>query len=48
MYRNQLTLENELLYMMPKVLLGAQEKLFHPQDWSIGMFEIGRPLGSGQ
>lgn len=23
-------------------------KIFHPQDWNISRFEIGRPLGRGK
>ena len=30
---------------MPKV---EAKKIFHPQDWSLGNFEIGRPLGRGR
>ena len=33
---------------MPKAALNFGGKVFHPQEWSIDRFEIGRPLGRGK
>jgi serine/threonine protein kinase len=33
---------------MPKIVVSQSQKLFHPQEWSIDRFEIGRPLGRGK
>lgn len=48
MYHNSLTSEDQLLYVTPKSCLGPNDKLFHPQDWNLSMFDIGRPLGRGK
>lgn len=37
-----------MLYLTPKASLGPNQLLFHPQDWNLGRFEIGRPLGRGK
>ena len=38
----------KILYTMPRIYVNEGDTIFHPQNWNISMFEIGRPLGRGK
>lgn len=45
---NNMTKIEKILYTMPRIYVNEGDTIFHPQNWNISMFEIGRPLGRGK
>jgi len=46
---NKRTFEKEVLYYTPNHLfIEPQGKIFHPCDWTLQDFQIGRHLGKGK